>query len=329
MLMILESLMFYQQYPDYNSSEHSQNAPDPWSTTQPSVRYNRRPSRRNTPPVWMRRRRRRTGCVPAIALGLILGLILAVYLLAPFRTNVLLLGIDYTDPGSTLGRSDTIILTTFIPLQPYIGMLSIPRDLWINIPGIGENRINTAHFFAESQQPGSGPAAAMQAIQVNFGVGVRYYIRIRFQGFRDVINAMGGVDVDLPEPMAGYPAGRHHLTGNKALAFARQRYGSDDFFRMEHGQLIMKSVFKEMLNPLKWPRLPSMFLAFAQAVDTNIPWWQWPRLAAALLRAGPDGIDNRTITREMVTPFTTSQGASVLLPNWALMNPVLLQMFGQ
>lgn len=307
----------------------SQNTPDPWSATRPSVRYSRRRPQRNYTPSWMRPRRRIAGCIPVLALGLIVGLVLSAYLLAPFRTNILLLGIDYSDPGSSLARSDTIILTTFIPLQPYIGMLSIPRDLWVNIPGIGENRINTAHFFAESQQAGSGPAAAMQTIRDNFGVDVGYYIRIRFQGFRDVINAMGGVDVDLPEPMAGYPAGRHHLTGNKALAFARQRYGSDDFFRMEHGQLIMKAVFKEMLNPLKWPRLPGMFLAFARAVDTNVPWWQWPRLAVALLRAGPNGIDNRTISREMVNPFTTSQGADVLLPNWGLINPVLMEMFGQ
>jgi hypothetical protein len=68
--------------------------------------------------------------------------------------------------------------------------------------------------------------------------------------------------------------------------------------------------------------------ALVRAVDTNIPVWLWPRLGLALLRAGPDGIDGRTITREMVTN-TFVGDANVLLPNWDLINPVLLEMFGQ
>ena len=327
-----------QQEPFYPPSDPRYNPADPWAETQPHLppRYDpelerRRRLRQNKTPSWMRRRRRRprTGCFPVFALFVLCFLVLAVYFLAPLRTNVLLLGIDYAPDNSSVGRSDTIILTTFVPLKPYVGMLSIPRDLWVNIPGYGENRINTAHFFAEAQEAGSGPGATMQTIRQNFGVDVRYYVRIRFQGVRDVVNAMGGVDITLSEPAAGYPAGTHHLTGNKALAFARQRMGSDDFFRMEHGQLLLKAIFKQMLNPLKWPRVPGMTLAVLRSVDTNVPAWQWPRLALALLRLGPKGIDSQTITREMVNPFITSQGADVLAPNWDLINPVLMKMFGQ
>jgi LCP family protein required for cell wall assembly len=255
--------------------------------------------------------------------------ILAVFLLTPFRTNVLLLGIDYAPGDSRIGRSDTIILTTFLPLEPYVGMLSIPRDLWVAIPGIGENRINTAHYFAEGQQEGSGPQASMETIQQNFGVDVHYYVRIRFEGFKDVVNAMGGVDIDLQAPMAGYPPGKHHLTGNKALAFVRSRQGSDDFFRMEQGQFIMKAVLRQMLSPVQWPRIPGALFALSRATDTNLPVWQWPRLGLALLRTGPEGIDNRTITRDMAAPFVTSDGAQVLLPDWTRINPVLLEVFGQ
>jgi polyisoprenyl-teichoic acid--peptidoglycan teichoic acid transferase len=309
---------------------------DPWGETRPAppVYYQPQPP----PPVYYQPRRpvqRRTGCcsvlscLPWVLALLFFGVILGVYLLAPTRTNILLLGVDYAPGKSSVSRSDTIILTTIIPLKPYVGMLSIPRDLWVNIPGVGENRINTAHFFAESQQSGSGPYATMQTIKDNFGVDVKYYVRIRFEGFKDVVDALGGIDVNLPEPMAGYPAGRHHLTGNKALAFARNRTGTDDFFRMEHGQLLLKSIFTQMLNPLKLWRLPGVLKAAAQVTDTNLPVWQWPRLGFAVLRAGPDGIDNRTIRREMVNPFTTSAGANVLLPNWDLINPVLLEMFGQ
>ena len=269
------------------------------------------------------------GCLPVILAAVVFGLLTALYFFSPGRTNILLLGIDKTPTGSDAGRSDTNILTTIIPSQPYIGMLSIPRDLWVEIPGIGQNRINTAHFFAEAAVPGSGPKAALQAVKDNFGIDVGYYFRVKFNGFEDVIDAMGGVDLVLAEPTAGYPAGTHHLNGNKALAFARNRTGTDDFFRMAQGQLVIKSVFSQLLSPLKWFRLPAVLVAAARSIDTNVPFWLWPRLGFTLLRVGPSRIDSRSISREMITPTITNQGADVLLPNWERINPVLLEMFGQ
>jgi LCP family protein required for cell wall assembly len=280
-----------------------------------------------------RRRRSRScgcGCLPLFVFaGLLVLVILSGYFLVPGRTNVLLLGIDYTTPGNSIARTDTIILTTIQPSEPYVGMLSIPRDLWVSIPSAGENRINTAHFFAEAQQAGSGPLATEETIRQNFGVNVDYYARIRFEGLREVVNAMGGVSVDLPKPMAGYPAGVVHLNGNNALAFARNRTGSDDFFRMDQGQILIKSMIKEIVRPRNWIHLPAIVRASLGAIETNVPVWLWPRLGLAFLRVGPDGIDNRTIHREMVAPFTTNEGASVLLPDWNQINPTLLEMFGQ
>jgi len=255
--------------------------------------------------------------------------IFLLYLLAPGRTNVLILGLDSRPGEGDAGRSDTMILTTFIPLKAYVGALSIPRDLWVKVPGYGENRINTAHFFGELEQPGGGPRAAMNAIQQNFGVNVDYYLRARFDGFREVVNSLGGVDVTLPSPMSGFPAGLQHMDGDQALALVRDRKGSDDFFRMERGQLFLKAVWKQILKPQSWPRLPKAISALSQTVDTNIPFWLWPRLGVALLRAGPNGLDTRAITREMVTPFVTSGGAQVLGPNWNQINPVLMEVFGQ
>ena len=213
--------------------------------------------------------------------------------------------------------------------MPYVGMLSIPRDLWVNIPGVGENRINTAHFFAEASDPGSGPDATLETVRQNFGIDVGYYVRIKFDGFKEIFDAMGGLNITLEEPMSGYPAGSHHLDSAQALALARDRAGSDDFFRMARGQLILKSVFRQILSPASWVRLPAVLASISNAVDTNLPFWLWPRLATTMLRVGPDGIDNRTIARTMVTPFTTNQGAMVLLPNWDAINPVLLEMFDQ
>ncbi len=328
--------MSYYPPPDNNWPDPPQSPigsqPDPWAQTRPVYTPPPPPPARQTYPRRkpQRRRRRMPGCCAPIALVfgcIILGFIGLLFL--PMRTNVLLLGMDYTDPSNSVSRTDTMILTTFIPLDPYVGMLSIPRDLWVTIPGVGENRINTAHFFAEASQAGSGPAAAMQTVEANFGVAIDYYVRIRFEGFREVFDAMGGVDIVLAQPIGGYPAGAHHLTGNKALAFARDRANSDDFFRMQQGQILLKAAFKQMLNPLKWPRMPKVLASLTDAIETNLPVWQQARLALTLLRTGPDGIDNRTISREMVTPFTTDQGAAVLAPNWNLINPVLMEMFGQ
>ena len=268
-------------------------------------------------------------CSSILFIFLCLGMAAATYFLAPARTNMLILGIDRAPDNTNISRSDTNILVTVLPLEPYIGMLSIPRDLWLEIPGVGENRINTAHFFAEADQPGSGPAATIQTIRHNFGVDVDYFVRIRFDGITGVVDAMGSVELSLDKPTGGYPAGSHHLNGEQALAFVRDRSGTDDFFRMANGQLFLKQVLQQLLSPASWPRLPAVISALREAVDTNIPFWQLPRLALAILRAGPDGIDSRVINREMVAPFTTSGGAQVLAPVWDQINPVVAEMFGR
>ncbi len=260
--------------------------------------------------------------------GLLLVILLVLYFLAPLRTNIVLLGIDRVPDGTALGRSDTIILTGIAPLPPSVEMLSIPRDLYLDIPGVGENRINTAHFFAEAQQPGSGPRALAQVVQQNFGVRVPYYVRVRFDGFLGIFDAMGGVDVNLPEPMSGYQAGPQHLDAAQSLAFVRDRSGTDDFFRMAHTQMLVKAAVRQMLNPTEWSRLPSVGVATMQAVDTNLPVWLWPRLGTSVLLASlTGGIDNRTIAREMVTPYVTDGGAQVLLPDWDQIHALVAQMF--
>jgi polyisoprenyl-teichoic acid--peptidoglycan teichoic acid transferase len=143
---------------------------------------------------------------------LVVGLL--VYLLFPFRTNILILGSDYAPHRNEISRTDTIILTTITPY--YMGMFSIPRDLWVPIPGVGENRINTAYFFAEAAQRGTGPAAAMDAIRTNFGVKVDHYFLLNMGGLVEMVDALGGVDITLDKPMGGLEAGRHHLDGAKA-----------------------------------------------------------------------------------------------------------------
>lgn len=252
---------------------------------------------------------------------------IGVYFFAPFKTNLVLMGIDRAPEGTAVGRSDTMILIRIRPLAGQVSMLSIPRDLWISIPGWGENRINAVHFFAEADQPGSGPVALLNVINDQFEFPVSYYARIQLENFPAVIDALGGVTLVLDEPASIYPAGTHHLNGTEALAFARDRSSTDDFYRMAHGQILLKALVKQALSPAAWIRLPIVMLAIQKTVDTNIPAWLWPRLGFAMLRSLPDGLDNRTLTREEAVPFTTSSGANVLLPQWDKILPIVKEMF--
>jgi LCP family protein required for cell wall assembly len=255
--------------------------------------------------------------------------LLLVYFLAPLRTNILLLGTDDSPERGAVGRTDTIILTTVIPTRPYIGILSIPRDLWVNVPGVGEQRINTAYFYAEAGKSGAGPQAAMQTIRENFGIPVRYYALIHMYGLVEAVDALGGVDLRLNSPMGGWDAGRYHVNGTQALEFVRERSSSDDFSRMKRTQILMVSLAGRALQPESWARLPNFLFSVLQAVDTNIPIWQIPRLVFALVRVPFFGVDSRVISREMVIPFQTSAGAQVLAPNWDAINPILLEVFNR
>jgi LCP family protein required for cell wall assembly len=267
-------------------------------------------------------RKKRIG--PLVFLALFLA-----YFIGPFRTNILFLGTDDSADRGSVGRTDTIILTSVVPFKPYIGMLSIPRDLWVQVPGVGEQRINTAYFFAEANQPGSGAGAAMNTIRENFDVPVRYYAVIHMSGVVSIVDALGGIDIKLEAPTGGLPAGNHHLNGFQALTLVRDRNTSDDFGRMRRTQVLFSAVLSKTLVPSSWRNLPQFMLALSQTVDTNIPLWQWPRLLFSLVRAPLFGVDSRSISREMVNPFVTSQGAQVLLPNWDAIRPLVKEVFGR
>lgn len=256
-------------------------------------------------------------------------LLVFLYFFAPLRTNLLLLGTDDSPQRGEYGRTDTIILTTVIPFKPYIGMFGIPRDLWLDLPNIGEQRINTAYFYAELDQQGSGAKATAEAVSQNFGVRVRYYLVVHMLGVVDVVDAIGGLDITLDKKMGTLKKGEHHLNGEETLAFVRERYTASDFSRMEQGQIVIGALTRKLIAPSGWLKIPALLMALPNAIETNIPLWQLPRLGFAFVRGTWFGMDNRTIDWDMVTPYVTAGGAQVLLPNWDAINPVLLEMFGE
>jgi LCP family protein required for cell wall assembly len=276
--------------------------------------------------------------------GVIAFLLVVLFLFPSPRMNILVLGLDRRAAEKTfVSRTDTMILATVDPSQPYVGMLSIPRDLYLTLPNGVEGRINTAHFFAEAEAPGTGPAAAMQTVRSNFGVTVNRFVRLDFAGFVKIVDAMGGITIDVPAPVSdnAYPtedggtqfisfeAGPQHMDGQRALIYARTRHSSSDFARANRQQLVIQACFNRLLQPGAWVRLPLILAAVNASIDTDVTPLDLLRLAPTLLRVGPAGLDRRVIEGNMVQPNTTPGGGSVQLPVWENINPVLKEMFGE
>ena len=259
-----------------------------------------------------------------------IGIALVVILIffTPWRVNILLLGVDPTHSDTAQGRSDTMILTSIPPVLPITHMLSIPRDLWVDIPGHWQNRINTAHFYAEVEKAGTGPKAAAQAVALNFNLPEPYTVRIQIDGFENIIDAMGGVTVTLPVDMSGMTAGEQYLDATQALRFVRDRSGSDDFFRQTRGQIFLKGVIRKMINPVNWGRIPGVVKAVNQSITSNVPFFYWPRIGYSVLFSFIKGFDMQSLDRNtMVTPWVTDEGAQVLLPVWENINPLIEKYF--
>lgn len=273
----------------------------------------------------------------------VVGLFVFNYLFPPARLNVLLIGLDRRPGESAVARADTLIVATVDPARPYVGMLSIPRDLWVTLPDGSENRINTAHFFAEANAEGSGPAAAVSTVASNFGLTLNRYVRIDFAGFVRIIDSVGGITVNVEHPLVDYDyptydygiqtisfdVGVQHLDGERALQYARSRHSSSDFDRAKRQQIVIAAFARRLLEPDAWLRFPALFTAITTSIDTNLTPLDMISALPTLIRVGPDGIDRHVLEGNMVQPYTTGGGASVQLPVWETINPLLLDMFGE
>ncbi len=213
------------------------------------------------------------------------------------RVNILLLGLDQRDDERAAGipaRSDTMVLVTLDPATRSGGLLSLPRDLWVAIPGgYRNNKINVAHFLGElDKQPGGGPGLAKRTVAQNFGLPVHYYIRANFRGFESVIDTLGGIDVDVPKHIIdrSYPTenygymtiefqpGLQHMDGVQALQYARTRHQDNDFQRNQRQQQVLLAARDKLLRLDLLPRLPWLLGTVKDAVDTDIPMTAMPGL---------------------------------------------------
>ncbi len=262
------------------------------------------------------------------------------------RINILLLGIDQRPQEKGYYRTDTMIVFTIDPATGDIGMLSIPRDLWVTIPGYGEGRINTAHVVGDLQKrPGGGPALAKETVAQLLGQPIHYYIRINFQGFRRILEEIGCIEIDVPydiddpkfpDDNYGYDpfyikAGHYCMDAETALKYARTRHADSDFGRMERQQQVILAIKNKVLSAGQLPHLiaraPVLLTTLADSVQTDIPATQQIMLANLARRLNTTNIRRLVIDRSMAVGTVTASGASVLMPQMEVLRPAVEAFF--
>jgi len=265
------------------------------------------------------------------------------------RVNVVFFGLR---GGETAGEdcplcTDTIIVFTVDPVSKTAGMISIPRDLYVNIPGSsgcsGTNdgfcRINTAWTTGEALKlPGGGPELAMKTVSLFLGVPIHYYVQVDFDTFVEMIRVLGGIDVYIDKDyrlkrLGGGQdvikitcCGMRHLTGVAALAYARCRSASQgcddgDVGRAQRQQQVILAIRDRVLDPNRFPELmaqaPELYNTLQAGIKTNIPLDDGLKLAPLIREIPIEQIQQGVIDDHMVNFGNVTlggQNAAVLLP---------------
>ncbi len=226
--------------------------------------------------------------------------------------TILLIGSDrrWSTPGSA--RSDTIILARIDATHHRIGLLSIPRDLYVEIPGHGHARINEA--FTQG-----GAGLLIRTVREEFGVAIDHFVEVNFSGFRNLVDHLGGVylpieqryyNVNVHTPGTNYAnidlrPGYQKLTGANALAFARFRHTDSDLYRAARQQIFLHAVLGKLLswsaNPLEWR---SRARSFARATTSDISslgelWWLFQAVHSTPARS----LERRTLAVQDLTLY--------------------------
>ncbi|HSR48061.1 MAG TPA: LCP family protein, partial [Anaerolineales bacterium] len=248
--------------------------------------------------------------------------------------NVVLLGSDRRS-GSGF-RTDTIVIASIQPAQGLVTLVSIPRDLYVYLPGNSVNRINTAWIYGASLgYPGGGPQLLFDTIRYNLGIHVDRYALVEMDGFRRIIDILGGIDVrvacpytdwrlrrpELPQQLESSwalftaPQGIVHMNGDYALWYARSRQRSSDFDRSRRQQEVLRAAYREALRPDVLARIPELYRTLQASVVTNLTLEDVLQLAPVAVQLEPAHLRSRFIGRPQVTSFRVPKsGAAVLLP---------------
>lgn len=248
------------------------------------------------------------------------------------RVSLLIMGLDYRDWAAGEGppRTDTMILLTLDPLSRTAGMMNIPRDMWVAIPGFEYGKINTAYQLGEAYKlPGGGPELAMKTVEGLIGVPIDYYAQIDFGAFIKFIDEIGGVKLDIQETIKvdllgdntqkKLKPGVQVLNGEIALAYARARNSEGgDFDRARRQQEVVMAIRNQMLRFDNLPRMianaPVLYQELSSGVRTNLSLDQVIRLAWFAKDIPEENIKHVIIGPEQVNFFKTPDGLDALKP---------------
>lgn len=252
-------------------------------------------------------------------------------------TNIMLLGRDTSRvERPTDYRTDVIIIVGIDRENQVVTMLSVPRDLYVYIPGWTMNRINTAAGYGDrSGYPGGGPALLAQTILYNLGIPIHYWARVDFDGFEAVVDTLGGIDVPVtcaledwrlisPELDKQNPdnweqfyldTGVHTMDGDLALWYARSRRSTNDFDRSRRQHRVLRAMFSAGLSLNAVSRIPELYDQYTTYVDTNVTLGDALSFAPLATQIRDYDIKSRFIGSDQVQSWRTPQGASVLLPD--------------
>lgn len=262
----------------------------------------------------------------------------------PDVITFLLIGSDKRPGGSF--RTDTMVIVILRPKDDQVSLISIPRDLWVYIPEWQMQRVNTAYQYGEtSGYPGGGPQLLKDTIEYNLGLRVDHTAMVEFDGFRRIVDTLGGIDVPVacaytdwrlisPEldPYNEnnwflYTAGPGlmHMDGDLALWYARSRMKSNDFDRGRRQQEVLRAIYARALSGDTLAKIPQLYNDLNTLVATDLGLGDILKLAA--LAPGFSNADIRSyyIRPPIVTSWITPSGAYVLLPDQAALQALVTQ----
>ncbi|MGB3716652.1 MAG: LCP family protein [Candidatus Promineifilaceae bacterium] len=261
------------------------------------------------------------------------------------RVNILMMGIDRRPGEPFISRTDTMMLMSIDTELLTASILSIPRDLYVIIPGIGRDRINTAFVYGSAgNNPAGGAELAKQTVEYNLGVPVHHYVMVDFNAVTQGIDAIGGIDVNVPieiydptfpDMNYGYDplyiaAGLQHFDGTTALKYARTRHQDNDFNRARRQQQVVMATRDKVLGlgiAGMIDQAPSLFQQLSQSFRTDLSLNDVVSLGRAAAEIPNENIRNEVLDHNYVTSYRTEMGASVLIPINELIAPLLRDLF--
>lgn len=248
--------------------------------------------------------------------------------------NVMLLGSD-TDNSRNSGRTDVIVIVSVNYTAGTAALLSIPRDFYAYIPERGMQRINTAYAYGEQASEGGGPALLTETIAYNLGLRIDRYARVDFNGFRRLIDDIGGVEVSvdcaiqdwrLREPdldpqveenweLFTLPIGVHEMDGDLALWYARSRRTSSDFDRGRRHQVILRAMLSRLRSLGILEQYADIWGQIPEIVETDVTLQDIANMIPLALQLQPDQISSYTFRPNVeMRSWSTLEGASVQVP---------------